>query len=307
MAFVYHHVFCDESGKYDQDPLIAFCAVTATGDRLAAFDREWRALLRSYEIPALHMKVASRLLEDCGYRFRKGQTLEERTEALYPFSDCINKYLERGIIQAWDVRGFNHLPHAVLMTLGGSRDPYFLAFASGLTHIVDTTAEDDRISIIFDDDPHTAWDCYCHFRSVGKAKPEVAKKAVAVSFGNDKHFPALQAADMVSFLAKHEANEQFNHVPNMWRDLYGRLVTEPRPPYGIMRWEKMFADEEQLVQFGREAREASERLVREREEARNRLRKIQPDDGAHNPGSAPRGGGEVARGKAGRKSKNAQN
>ena len=55
-----------------------------------------------------------------------------------------------------------------------------------------------------------------------------------------------------------------------------KAVVEPKPPYGIMRWHKMFADEETLFEFGRESLEAAERLVRERKEIRdNKVKKLQ--------------------------------
>lgn len=291
MAFVYHQVFCDESGKFQQDPLIAFCAVSATSDRLQTFDREWRALLRSYELleTGLHMERASRLVDDFGYRLRKGQTAGERTGLLLPFADCINQYLEFGMIEAWDVRGLNHLPDSVIQTLGGTRDPYFWALSRGLTWLANHLGEDDRMSIICDDDPYTAWNSYMHFRSLGKADFRLQRDAVSFSFANDKHFPALQAADMLAFLTRHEANEQFNEVPNMWRDLFDRLVTEPTPPYGLMRWHKMFADEEQLFEFGKQAEAEAERAIRERKEKRDkRILKVQSNDATTDPGTALR-------------------
>ena len=195
MAIVYYQIFCDESGKYQKEPIVAFSGVCVTSDRLGAFDSAWRSLLTSYGLDSLHMERATRLVEGHGYRLRAGQTVEERTEFLIPFSDCINKYLEIGFIQAWDIRGFNYLSSAAKKALGGSHDPYFLAFVRGLAAIVDHIGEDDRVSIICDDDPYTAWDCYNHYRSVGKADWRIQKKAVALSFANDKHFPALQAAD----------------------------------------------------------------------------------------------------------------
>lgn len=268
MAFAYHQVFCDESGKFQQDPLIAFCAVSATADRLSAFDSAWRSLLRSYELEALHMERASRLVEDFGYRLRKGQTVGERTEALFPFADCINKHLEFGVVEAWDVRGFNHLPRVLID---------FMASIRGLAWLVDHVGEDGRISIVFDDDPYTAYDTYNHFRSLGKADPNIQKVAVSLSFANDKHFPALQAADMLAFLTRHEANEQFNEVPNMWRSLFDRLITEPTPPYGIMRWYKMFADEQTLFEFGNSSLAQAEKAANERKEQR-RIRKLRSNN-----------------------------
>lgn len=172
------------------------------------------------------------------------------------------------------MRGYNHLSHAALKALGGQNDPYFMAFARGMLFVAHRAGEDDRINIVFDDDPYTAWDSYVHYRSLGKADFRIQKKAVSVTFGNDKHFPALQAADMLSFLTRHEADERFNGKPNMWRELFGRLTTEPKPPYGIMRWFMMFADEDKLVEFANEAHEIGERAIRERTEQRNKRMKI---------------------------------
>jgi Protein of unknown function (DUF3800) len=244
---IYHQIFCDESGKYQTDPVIAFSGVSATDDRLAAFNAHWRSLLRSYELADLHMERISRLVEDHGYRFRKGQTIDERTELLLPFADCANKFLEMGFIQAWSVIGYNRLSRAAKLLLGGSNDPYFLAFVRGLSEIIAKVDEDDKVSIICDDDEFTAWDCYRHYREVGKADWRIQKKAVAITFANDKHFPALQAADMVAFLARHEAGERFYGNTNTWKNLYRRLTTEPEPAFGIMRWFNMYLPEEQMV------------------------------------------------------------
>ena len=266
MAFIYHQIFCDESGKYEQDPLIAFSGVSVTADRLAAFDSEWRSLLRSYELPDLHMARVSRLVENHGYRFAVGQTIEERAELLFPFADCINKHLEAGFIQAWSVPGYNSLSTAARNALGGSNDPYFMAFIRGLLAVVDWCSDDDRLSIICDDDVTTAWDCYVHYRSVGKAAPEIQKKAVSIAFANDKHFPALQAADMVAFLARQQANEAFYGKVNTWKTLYSRLLTEPSPPYGIMRWFVMYADEALLVDMANDMNAIREKRKLEKEQ-----------------------------------------
>jgi|GEM_PF-1595117 len=269
MAFVYHQVFCDESGKYNDHPLIAFAGVVATPDRLRAFDDHWRDLLRDYELADLHMERVTRLVEDHGYRFRKGQTIDDRTELLIPFADCINKYLEQGLIQAWNVIAYNRIPLAGLKMLGGSRDPYFWAFIRGLLEVVDHLGEDDRISIVMDDDETTAWDCYCHYRSIGRASVEIQKKAISLSFANDKHVPALQAADMVAFLTRQEATERFYKVPNPWRQLFDRLTTEPEPPYGIMRWFSMFAGEEQIVNIANDLMSRAEQKKNKKAEGKS--------------------------------------
>lgn len=258
MALIYHHIFFDESGKHEADPLIAFSGVCSTGNRLSAFDAVWRSTLRYYELPSLHMKSVSRLSEDHGHMFKKGQTIDERTDALIPFADIINTHLEIGVIQAWSVRGYNSLSSAAKQILGGSNDPYFLAFVRGLLEIVKHIGEDGRINLICDDDIDTAWDCYNHYRTVGKVDHRIQKQAVSLSFANDKHFPALQAADMVAFLTRQEASQQFDGKPNIWRRLYDRLTIEPYAPLGVMRWYHMYAGAEMLAEFAKEANELAE-------------------------------------------------
>jgi hypothetical protein len=264
MAIVYHQIFCDESGKHQQDPVIAFSGICATQDRLEPFNRAWRGLLTSYELDALHMERVSRLVESHGYRFASGQTFEERIELLYPFADCINKYLEVGFHQAWSVKGYNFLSVQAKRLLGGSDDPYFLAFVRGLQAVVRHFSEDDRINVVVDDDLNTAWDCYRHYRAVGKADWEIQKRAVSLTFANDKHFPALQAADMLAFLTRHEAKDRFYKQPNAWKSLYSRLTTEPEPAYGLMRWFRVFAAEEELLAFATEMQQLAEQRTAER-------------------------------------------
>jgi hypothetical protein len=308
MAFIYHQVFCDESGKYHNpnDPLIAFSGLCITPDRLGPFDREWRALLRAYEIDSLHMERATRLIENCGYRLHSHQTVEERTELLLPFADCINKHFEVGFIQAWSLKGFNSIPNEARKHLGGSSDPYFLAFVRGLQEVSHSMGEDDRISLICDDDVDTALDCYTHYRKVGQADHTIAKKTVAISFANDKHFPALQAADMAAFLTKHEAGFRYEQIPNMWEVLYDRLVTEPEPPYGIMRWRGNFADEELLVKMANQMAELAEQKKHEKQQARNiGIRRVRQNDASVDERATQRDTGGTGEGKGSKDAKKA--
>jgi hypothetical protein len=244
-----YHLYCDESGKHQDHPTIAFSGVCATPSRLHFFEDDWRKLLRSYEISSLHMTTASRLREACGPKMPAGQTIDERIEALLPFADCVNQHLEIGLIQAWDVQGYNSLSLEAKKLLGGSHDPYFLAFIRGMAELAERVNEDDRISVICDDDIQTAWNSYLHYRSVGKADWKIQKKMVALTFANDRYFPGLQAADMVAFLARHEAVRKFYGIANSFQKLFDLLTTDPYPTVGVMKWLVMFADERQLVDF----------------------------------------------------------
>jgi len=98
------------------------------------------------------------------------------------------------------------------------------------------------LSLICDHDIATAWDCYRHYLGVRKAHEGVRKKTASISFADDKFFPALQAADMVAFLTRHEARAQFFRIRNEWLPLFNYMVRDRGT--GKMRWTKMFADEQ---------------------------------------------------------------
>src|ERR1700730_4447240 len=117
------HAYFDESGKQNDHPAVTFTGVCVSDSRLSAFDDAWNTLLRQYGIKALHMAKASRLKEMNGPKMPRHQPIEERIEALKPFSDCINTHLEVGVSQAIDVKGFGQLTVQAKKGVGATDDP----------------------------------------------------------------------------------------------------------------------------------------------------------------------------------------
>jgi len=68
-------------------------------------------------------------------------------DALLPLADCINDYLDVGLIQAWDVKGLNALSKNARYKLGSPDNPYYLAFARGLVALCDHIQPDDYIQL----------------------------------------------------------------------------------------------------------------------------------------------------------------
>lgn len=262
MGFVkVHQFYCDESGKYHKDPLTAFCGVMADESRIDSFDKDWRAILLSYDLDYLHMKLISRTEEDGGAHFPKGQPISEKIELLKPFADCINKHLQLGLIQCWDVKGYALIPWEAKRLLGGSHDPYLMSFVNGLLELLKHIPEDDRISIICDDDVLSAWDAYLHYRESGKSEGKIRKAMIAISFANDKYFPALQAADMLAFLTRYEGEERFYGRSNSWSALYEHLVSKSsREHRGLMRWFESYQDEASMVDLANSMQELVEKV-----------------------------------------------
>ena len=131
------HFFCDESGKYQKNPIVAITGIGAGRERLDPFNAEWQALLRSYALTELHMSPAMQINHGHDTKLTADRTVEQGQQALFPFADCINKYFEIGLMQAWSVGGYAKLSLEVKKALGGSHDPYQLAFVRGVMAIAE--------------------------------------------------------------------------------------------------------------------------------------------------------------------------
>ncbi len=234
------HAYFDESGKQSDHPLIAVCGVCASPAKIDKFNDGWNGLLRQYDLSEFHMARASRYSRSWGSVPK--QSMAERIEAIKPFADCIGENLELGLIEAWDVKGFKAIPPEARAKVGNPQDPYYLAFVRALLELADYVQGNDVLSLICDHDEETAWDCYRHYKGVQKVSERVRKKTVCISFADDKFFPALQAADMVAFLTRHEAREEFYKIRNEWLSLFNYTVRNRDADK--MQWQKMFANEE---------------------------------------------------------------
>ena len=231
--------YFDESGKHTDHPVVSFGGVCAQEHNVEAFNQAWRKVLDFYKLPSLHMKEAARYTRPLSSKV-PAQTLEQRMAVVKPFVDCINSHLEVGFIQAWDVEGFRSLSKTARAALGSPEDPYHLAFVRGILSLVDYVHEDSKISVICDDDETTAWDCYRYYRGARRADPKIQKYVVSLSFADDRYFPALQASDMVAWLARLEAKRRFNNIPYAWAGLLDYLISDQGP--GRVTWYALFAD-----------------------------------------------------------------
>jgi hypothetical protein len=257
MAIMY--MYFDESGKRGDHPVVTFSSVCIRHSALEEFDNAWNRLLLQYELPYLHMMKASRIKENCGPKMPRHQKPSERSSALGPFADCINEYFELGLMIGLDSAGFNFLEDSKKEGLGVLNNPLYLAFMRGTLEIVKHLHEDDRLSIICDDDAKTAWGCYSHYRAIRKLRPEVNKKAISISFADDKIFPALQAADMVAFLARLEAKRRLFNDGYYFVDLFNRLMNRHGPEKTV--WMSAFTPYKKLKELAKETGIEQEKRV----------------------------------------------
>jgi hypothetical protein len=238
------HVCCDESGKHKSDRVVCFAALCVKAKALADFDAQWEVLLRQYQLDELHMVEVSRLSQTVGTKFIKGQTVPDRIERLKPFADCINDHMKTGMVHICESEGFAMIPEKQRKALSDLNDPYHLAFIRGLDEVARDGASDDHLAILCDDDEQTAWDSYRIYRQLRKPRQAVRQKVKALSFADSVAFPALQAADMISYLGRKEGELKWLSQQYEFRELLAYITRNP--PAGKMQWKVAWFSKEKL-------------------------------------------------------------
>lgn len=241
------HSFFDESGKFHDHKVVAFCGFGASTSQLKEFDERWENQLRRTGMDALHMVKAHRYSEALGRKIGP-QTLRERIKELKPFADCINEYLGLGVACVFEVSGYTAFPLRSKEIMGGSENPFYTQFLRTMVLLLSYAKSEEHITVMCDEDEETSWNCYSLLRRVKKINSEAKRKFSALIFADDKHFPALQAADMLSFLCRKEANYRFFGIPYEFRPLF-LYLTAPRGASSL-EWRGVFKDKAALRKLG---------------------------------------------------------
>ena len=233
----FFQAYFDESGKAS-DPVVAFCGFAAPANKVQAFDDEWNSILRRYEMEYLTMKRAFKPTVPLSRVIRK-QSFAERIDVLKPFADCIRKHLEFGIATSLDVAAFRNISPRAKKNLGGSENPHYIVFLSGIMAALRHLRQDDKMSLICDDDEETALDCYKFYRRVRKIDERCRRHFVSLSFADDSSFPLLQAADMLAALIRMRSRFAFFRTPYDYADLFNYLTAvQPHFTWGVSIWGK---------------------------------------------------------------------
>ena len=106
-------------------------------------------------------------------------------------------------------------------------------------------ASDDHLAILCDDDEQTAWDSYRIYRQLRKPRKAVREKVKALSFADSVAFPALQAADMISYLGRKEGELKWLLQRYEFRELLA-YITRNQPAGTKMQWKVEWFGKEQL-------------------------------------------------------------
>ena len=252
--------FFDESGKFKDHRIISVgCVADIFGEPFRRFDREWQGLLHTNGLVALsakHVLNARRPLssENPAIGIRK------RTNALLPFVDCIRKNIQVVSGLAVDVRSFKKLPQHFFHFFGN--DPSYLAVARTMLHIAEFTSPSDKVSLIFDDDEETAWQFYRLYRRLKQKWPRARSTFRAMSFGDDRFFSGLQAADLVASIIRQEVSVDIAKTKYDYHRLYKALAAEPKKEERLWFLSIAVAKRSNLIKTAESLKEEWERFRR---------------------------------------------
>ncbi len=205
--------FFDESGKFQDHKIVCLGGVSEfESDFRHYFTPEWGRLLHLNglkELSAKHVLNPKRPLSkknlDVG--------LERRISALLPFISCIRKNVQVVLGVAIDTRAFKKLPSHFHQYFG-NKPSYW-------------TPDNDRISLICDEDEEIAIPFYQLYTQVKREWPQAKNKLAAISFADDSVVYGLQAADFVSSLIRQEEQRKLKRTAYDYRPLYEALRKDP--------------------------------------------------------------------------------
>jgi hypothetical protein len=222
------HCYLDESGKFHDHSVVSLCGFVGDRSQIEGFQNRWRELLRYHGMRSMKMAKAVRFGVSLGAR-RKATGLENRKTALSNFIECITDNFSVGINLAVDVPGFQALNEAQRKAMGG--EPHYLAFKRVLGEIVRYYKEPDiRVAVVCDDEQSYSPECYRILNALRSQHHDFQRKVISICFADDDYFVPLQAADMLAYLVRCEAERQFfGKAGHQFGSLFDQLIS---PPHG---------------------------------------------------------------------------
>ncbi len=209
--------FLDESGKFEDRSSISLAAVAGSQGDFTALGNCWRQQLLLNGLKMLTMKEALNARRPLSEK-NPSLGVEERIKALLPFALCIRKHVQNVVGFAVDVEAFKSTPSHLRQVWGD--DPIFLAFARTLVAIMEPLAPEDFISIICDDEEKVALPMYKLYRRIKIVYKDARRRLGSLSFADDEHLMALQAADFIASLLRLESDRTFRGTDYDYRVLW---------------------------------------------------------------------------------------
>ena len=225
------YIYGDESGKLAVSDYTSFCGYTGHADEFHRVQADWDTCRLAWEAPPIHMRYITAPERDKSGEWEKlrtkaGKGWEGRRDTmLRDFASIIDSSRIAGVGSVVDSAHFRSMPTSPWKD--SMKDPVFLGL---YTLIMESLDKIDRVSntlsvsIVLDDDPQYAKDCYDLLDALRIRFPRVRDRVTAITFGDDKAYPALQMADMLAFEARALMVQRIANPNTPASDLYTALT-----------------------------------------------------------------------------------
>lgn len=236
--------YFDESGKFKDHDIVAFCGLVSPPEDWYALQVEWDSLLHRNGITHLHMSGGTLNFRLSLSAKRPALGKKERIAVIRQFVLAIKRHIELGIAIAVDVQGYKSLPPNFKSEIGGE-DPYYWVFSCAMAAVLDhlNGIPGSKVNIVCDDEEQYFVQCYKLLNKFKLREPVLKNKFVAICAGDDREFPQLQAADLLAYLTRTEAGYLFFDKPYDFRELSQEFSTHHPgekmvfSPHGVM-WKR---------------------------------------------------------------------
>jgi hypothetical protein len=240
----YYALYLDESGKVLKNDYTSLCGYVAPLHEWERFGMEWESLRFKWQVPPIHMgQIMSPNPKDIHWQKKQkewGDLWEKmRDDMLTAFADAIgsaNIVCVGSVVDAGAYRKIKQEPGCILHY----QDSNVFCLQNAVMRAIDkieTIDDHPSMAILLDDDQGSAFE---HYSSIANLKtmidnPNVPselrerlariKKVVhSLAFCDDKYYPALQAADMISYEARRFKVEQMTNPELQPSHIYAMLT-----------------------------------------------------------------------------------
>ncbi len=238
--------YWDESGKFEDQEIVAFCGFCLSASNVKRFEDKWRELLRRNDLSALKAHTALSERRALSSKI-PAQTVEERIEVLKPFADCITEGFELGVAIAVKVEAFRRTAQHIKKKIAGGEDPFYFAFMLAITSLLNYRKSDEKMAVLFDDDEKTAKHCLTLYRKMKLENAQYRKALTSITFAEDETYLGLQAADLLSSLTRLHSDFELSGTPYRYEPLL-RYLAEDRGTRSI-QWKRGCIGEQKMAKI----------------------------------------------------------
>jgi hypothetical protein len=188
----------DESGKLADKDYVVFAGSVATASEWEVLSERWLALLKENGIAYLSMKEAFNFRgEFKGWRPRA----TERDRLLVKLAETAQPFIGFHLSSPMSTKQFSALSAKEKAKLVNHQ---YLGFETGIRATAQkANSPEMKIQVYCDSSDEYSRQCLDLYIKLRSKNQDLRERCIAITFAEDRYFPPLQLADMLSYCVRH--------------------------------------------------------------------------------------------------------